>query len=86
MATVVGVVVANAGVERFDKPLRHGWPGGMKCKPTCTADHSAIAVQANSGLLSHRVAVCHQPEQAPSPRQLGSVAARFGASVRQWTL
>jgi hypothetical protein len=35
-------------------PLRHGYPGGMKCRPTLPLAHSAIALQANSGPLSQR--------------------------------
>jgi hypothetical protein len=38
----------------YSSSVRHGSPGGMKCRPTWPADQSAIALQANSGPLSHR--------------------------------
>ena len=56
-AVDIEAFVADAGVERFDVPSRQGSPGGMKYRPTCPSAQSAIAVQANSGPLSHVLAV-----------------------------
>ena len=36
------------------EPLRQGWPGGMKCRPTRSPAQSAIAAQASSGPCGRR--------------------------------
>jgi hypothetical protein len=54
--TAVGVEVINllAVDSAFERRVPVGWPGGMKCRPTCSPAHSPIVAQANSGPLSHR--------------------------------
>jgi hypothetical protein len=51
-------------------PLRHGSPGGMKCKPILTVAESAIALQANSGPLSQRSTAGNVPRSAANRVQL----------------
>jgi hypothetical protein len=46
--------VAHSAGDDSMEPLRQGWPGGMKCRPTRSPAQSAVAAQASSGPCGRR--------------------------------